>query len=353
MAIDWNFIGGLEGGQSLTGYVPDPTGSMSGVTIATGVDLGQRSVDDINALNIPDALKVKLVPYAGLKGQDAANYLAQKPLTITQDEASALDQAVQTPLVNQLRSNYDAATSSGSFDGLPDQAQTVITSVATQYGPALSQATPTFWAKVTAKDWPGAVQELRNFGDSYPTRRNKEADLLQTIYQIVFGPVVPSYRSQSNEDVLTTGGSPMPASNTLVSLLIQFRWSLLFIVLLSLGHLPISPFSKSTGYGSYEQFVNNVVLPVVYTFLQVAPFLLLLSSLEALFGPSIRWIWNRRLADRIQFLQRRGMHTQARQLADRRLSSTRWTAIVFTILALTAVLVSVGYYLLKPRPLAV
>jgi hypothetical protein len=136
----------------------------------------------------------------------------------------------------------------------------------------------------------------------------------------------------------------MPVSNTLVSLLIQFRWSLLFIVLLSLGHLPISPFSKSTAYGSYEQFVNNVVFPVVYTFLQVAPFLFLLSSLEALFGPSIRWIWNRRLADRVQFLQRRGMHARARQLADRRLSSTRWTAIVFTILALTAVLVSVGYW---------
>ena len=246
MAIDWNFIGGLEGGQRLTGYVPDPTGSMSGVTIATGVDLGQRSADDINALNIPDALKVKLVPYAGLKGQDAANYLAQNPLTITQDEANALDQAVQTPLVNQLRSNFDAATGSCSFDGLPDQAQTVITSVATQYGPALSQATPRFWSKVTAKDWPAAVQELRNFGDSYPTRRNKEADLLQTIYQMVFGPVVPSCRSQSNADVLTTGGSPMPRSNPLESLVFQFRLPLLFAVALFLSNtvVRLAPFTS-------------------------------------------------------------------------------------------------------------
>jgi len=144
MAIDWRFISDLEGGQILTGYVPDPAGSMSGVTIATGVDLGQMSADDINALNIPDSLKSKLAPYATRKGQDAVNYLSANPLSITQAEADALDQAVQGPLVDKLRSKYDAAVTSGEFDGLPDQGQTVITSFVTHYGSALPTGPPHF-----------------------------------------------------------------------------------------------------------------------------------------------------------------------------------------------------------------
>jgi hypothetical protein len=181
MTIDWHFISDLEGGQALTGYVPNPSGSMSGVTIATGVDIGQMTAAGIQGLAISGALKSKLLPYAGLKGQDAVDALAANPLTITQAEADSLDQAVESSLVNQLRAKYDAAVGAGSWDGLPDQAQTVITSVGTQYGPNLPVRTPKFWGRVTAQDWAGAVAELRNFGDAYPTRRNKEADLLQQI----------------------------------------------------------------------------------------------------------------------------------------------------------------------------
>ncbi|WP_393941438.1 pesticin C-terminus-like muramidase, partial [Shewanella sp. S23-S33] len=41
--VNFGFISGLEGGPILQGYVPDPKNSNSGVTIATGFDLGQRS----------------------------------------------------------------------------------------------------------------------------------------------------------------------------------------------------------------------------------------------------------------------------------------------------------------------
>ncbi len=44
----------------------------------------------------------------------------------------------------------------------------VIASVAYQYG-SLSR---------TNRDWQGALENLRDFGDVYDTRRNKEADLL-------------------------------------------------------------------------------------------------------------------------------------------------------------------------------
>jgi GH24 family phage-related lysozyme (muramidase) len=77
-----------------------------------------------------------------------------------------------------VSSKYDASPSTKSFSQLPPEAQTVIASVSFQYGD-LATRTPTFWGHVTNERWQKAVDELRNFGDRYPTRRGKEADLLQ------------------------------------------------------------------------------------------------------------------------------------------------------------------------------
>lgn len=85
--IDWEFIASLEGKGVTTGYVPDPTGSKSGVTIATGFDLGQRNESDLTTLGISAALITKLKPYLGLKGTVANDFLTKTPLTITDDES--------------------------------------------------------------------------------------------------------------------------------------------------------------------------------------------------------------------------------------------------------------------------
>jgi hypothetical protein len=42
VVIDWLLFRDLESAGILVGYVPDPDFSESGVTIAPGVDLGQR-----------------------------------------------------------------------------------------------------------------------------------------------------------------------------------------------------------------------------------------------------------------------------------------------------------------------
>jgi type VI secretion system secreted protein VgrG len=41
--IDFSFIGQLEGNKT-EGYVPDPENSNSGVTIASGFDIGQHQL---------------------------------------------------------------------------------------------------------------------------------------------------------------------------------------------------------------------------------------------------------------------------------------------------------------------
>ena len=187
MNIDWDFISELEGGQVLEGYVPAVEVSESGVTVATGVDLGQRSEASIDALDIPDALKAKLKPYAGMKKQAAVDFLDSNPLSITAEEASALDQAIKGGAAAELRNRYNQAVpeSSPRFDDLSREAQTVICSVAFQYGSNLERRTPNFWRACTQNRWSDLLGELRNFGDDYTTRRNKEADLFAASQEIL------------------------------------------------------------------------------------------------------------------------------------------------------------------------
>ncbi|MCA1718229.1 MAG: pesticin C-terminus-like muramidase, partial [Actinobacteria bacterium] len=167
-AVDTGFVGRQEGFR-LDAYVPDPLFSSSGTTVGTGVDVGQRSVADIQALDIPETLKQKLIPYAGLKGQDAVNFLASHPLRLTEEEAYVLDQAVAREIFGDVATLYDADATGDSFLELPLEARTAIGDVAYQYGPNLEQRLPNFWDDVTEGRWDEATQTLRDFGDRYPT----------------------------------------------------------------------------------------------------------------------------------------------------------------------------------------
>ncbi|MBW8353265.1 MULTISPECIES: pesticin C-terminus-like muramidase [Pseudomonas] len=177
-AIDFSFIAALEGGAMTRGYVPDAANSKSGVTVGTGFDLGQRGVKDLQALNLPADLVRRLTPYLGLTGLKAKAFLDGQPLSIGSDEAELIDEAFKAPFVDRLAANY-AKASGVDFAQLPAPMQTVIASVAFQYGD-LASRTPKFWAQVVARDWSSALANLRNFGDSYGTRRRKEADLLSS-----------------------------------------------------------------------------------------------------------------------------------------------------------------------------
>jgi hypothetical protein len=141
------------------------------------------SVADIGALDIPQGLKQKLAPYAGLIGQNAVNFLNNHPLYLTQDEANALDRVVTQNTIGGVANRFNLATPGNSFTDLPPAARTVVTDMAYQYGSNLAQRMPNFWSDVTAGRWNSVVQKLRNFGDRYPTRRNAEADLLQGAIQ--------------------------------------------------------------------------------------------------------------------------------------------------------------------------
>lgn len=179
--VNFDFIAELEGKAVLTGYVPDPDKSNSGVTIATGFDLGQRSDSDLAAM-LPEhnALVDKLAPYCLLKRQQAVAALARMPLYITQEEAKAIDSAVKQQLIGMLQQRYNLAAPR-LFTELVEAMQTVIASVAFQYGD-LARRCPKFWRTAVNADSLGMVNELRNFGDRYQTRRNREANYLNKFY---------------------------------------------------------------------------------------------------------------------------------------------------------------------------
>lgn len=175
--INHEFIADLEG-FSLVGYVPDAENSKSGVTIATGFDLGCRDQRDINEF-AGTPLYAKLLPYLGLSGKQAEGALALIPLEIDKEECERINLLAKREADGRIETDYYMATGIQLYD-LPEQAQTVIASVAYQYG-SLSRKCPSFWGHVIRQDWLAAVDELRNFGDRYPTRRNKEADYLEAL----------------------------------------------------------------------------------------------------------------------------------------------------------------------------
>lgn len=173
--IDWNFIASLEGKDVLTGYVPNPSGSRSGVTIATGVDLGRLTRAEI--LRLPEDVRSAIAPYIGRIGAGALLALQKKPLEITPLQAKALDAVAEAAVLGPLESAWAHDSKMRTFGELPDRAQTVLVSVAYQYGD-VAERCPRFWRCMTRLDWAGAIDELKRFGDGYESRHEKEAAYL-------------------------------------------------------------------------------------------------------------------------------------------------------------------------------
>ena len=170
--INWDFILEKEG-YKLQGYVPNAEGSNSGVTIASGFDLGQRTLEDLEGL--PQKLINKLAPYLMLKGAEAEEVASF--LEVSDEDAQLINKFAKSEALTNLKTKWESSTGT-SFDTLNEGQATALASVAFQYGD-LESRTPNFWKQTTSGDWEGAVDNLRNFGDAYNTRRNSEADFLE------------------------------------------------------------------------------------------------------------------------------------------------------------------------------
>jgi|SRR6056300_448734 len=186
--IDFEFIKEREGKGYTKGYIPtNEDGSIlgqSGVTIASGFDLGQQDVTSISAL--PKDLQDKLIPYLGAKKDAARKKLKETGgLNLTEEEVNQIDMMSKEKYSNDIKSSYNKLTGK-NFQDLPSSLQTVIADIQFQYGTNYSR-TPKFAGIIKEiSENPSNVdsyikleQELRNFGDDYEPRRGLEADLIK------------------------------------------------------------------------------------------------------------------------------------------------------------------------------
>jgi len=183
--IDFNFLRRREG-KVTYGYVPrDKKGIIgnSGVTISAGVDLGQRNDADIKALNIPNTLKAKLLPYAGKRLEEAEKFLKLHPLNITLEESDQLEAAViQKDLTRAIRVYEEHSRI--RFETIPPEAQTVFASLAWNFGIGNLLKMPNTWKLLTSQRWKALAELLNDFPSKQPqldARRKLEAQLLRKI----------------------------------------------------------------------------------------------------------------------------------------------------------------------------
>jgi hypothetical protein len=192
---------GIEGPQQLRGYIPCnltsggtanyrggdnperyvPMGA-SGVTVATGVDLGQTSQGELAGAGVSAQIVSDLVFYLGKKRKAAVFALHEKPLSIAQATADALDNAVIGQHAKLIAARYDRDAGRGAFAELPWQAQTAIFSLLYQCGCTGGPKKSTrLWQAFINRQWADAASCLSNPSvfTEYQNRRRVESELVR------------------------------------------------------------------------------------------------------------------------------------------------------------------------------
>jgi hypothetical protein len=218
--VNFDQLAQYEGGQATSGYVPwwpkdvsvtdgvvtvnpakAPGGgnvlagsSQSGVTIGTGVDLGQQDPSvykkRLKNAGIPQALIDKLSPYMGLKRAAACKYLRDHPLEVTKEEADMLDKEMKGQHVKDTKKQYDDATNSvknrKAFTELSEEEQTVLTSRHYQDGNIARGANSELARDMAAGDQKAALDRLSTANyrtDAHATRVPAERSYLRSAYE--------------------------------------------------------------------------------------------------------------------------------------------------------------------------
>lgn len=193
---------GFEGPQQLRGYIPCDltTGGTanykggpnperyiamgaSGVTIGTGVDLGQTDKDTLRGMGVSNAVVYKLMPYLEQSRAAAVDALHRLPLTLSQAAADELDEAMLNHHISKISAYYDAATDHGTFASLPWQAQAAIVSIQYQRGVKSPRKYPNTWKAFVTQNWTDAAYRLGTgrFWTGYQGRRRLESELLKEL----------------------------------------------------------------------------------------------------------------------------------------------------------------------------
>jgi GH24 family phage-related lysozyme (muramidase) len=101
------------------GYVPSDN---SGVTIAKGLDLKEKTVEELEDMGLSSEMVRKLSPYLTLSGQEARDLLKASPLEISKQDEIEINNAVLPYFVNKLDVNLEKYTGK-KLDEYPNRVQ--------------------------------------------------------------------------------------------------------------------------------------------------------------------------------------------------------------------------------------
>lgn len=216
--VDFNTLAAWEGGQATQAYVPwfplgvsvkdgaisaDTTpvkggtalagSSRSGVTVGTGVDLGQQSPavygKRLRAAGVSEDLIAKLTPYMGLTRSEACRYLRAHPLTLTKAEADQIDKEMKSYHLAEAMGQYAKETAgidkAPKFGELSPAEQTVLMSRKYQDGNLTNPNSSRLTQAMANRNGADAVNALSTQyyrGNAHSGRIPKEHDYLQASY---------------------------------------------------------------------------------------------------------------------------------------------------------------------------
>ena len=197
-----NFIlGRFEGKGYTQGYIPcrfgtyfggtqpdrgEPLG-VSGVTIATGVDLGQQTITGLAEMGISAATIAILEPYIGLQKEQAVKKLKASPLTITAAQVQEIDNAVSRHYIYETARKFNRVL----FEAAPKEVQAVAVSLCYQFGIPRRDASPALalaWEAMQNSNYEEAAAHLStpngwsNSHQKFMNRRRQEAELLRSVH---------------------------------------------------------------------------------------------------------------------------------------------------------------------------
>jgi hypothetical protein len=210
LQVNMEFLRKSEGFET-EGYVPrsgEQVLDSSGVTIGTGLDLGTKNMDYFKDFENKETLK-KMEAYFGMQGQEAYDFEQANPLSLTREEAIELDNFVKGRELGSIENSFLALTGK-ELSSMPPRLQTVIADLQFQYGSNYNR-TPKFRDIIKdiaedpqdAQSYMPLMNELRDFGDKYDTRREREADLIQELYLNLLPSAKDLLRDESTGEMQT------------------------------------------------------------------------------------------------------------------------------------------------------
>lgn len=241
-SIDFDQLATWEGGQATEAYVPwfpadlkvtDGAvevvtkrfkgtdvldgASGSGVTIGTGVDLGQQEstsyIKRLRAAGISEELITRLTPYMGLKRSEACRYLRANPLQVTKEEADQIDKEMKGYHAKEAKKQYNNVAkdigNAPTFDQLSSEEQTVLMSRNYHNGNLIVTSNDRLVRTMANRNSIDTVDALstRYYGSAQAGRIAAERKYLDASYRIFpIPPETPAPQHWPTLPVYTPGG---------------------------------------------------------------------------------------------------------------------------------------------------